>query len=704
MAGWREVDPGSRGVAADLARQVWSAVGCAFFRELAKHFSTVLGANFVYIGELCPPPRERLSPLAVSSDGVEAEGFDYYLAGTACGEVLARGVSMHERRVRRAFPSDRVLAEAGGEALAGKALYDSNGSPIGAIVALWRHPLDDTSHAAAMLEACAPRAAAELERKIEEDRLRESEQRYQAFIAASSDAMWRVDFDEPIPIDLPEDEQIDRFYRLGFIAECNQAAAHMLTPGNASIRNLLGSRVEQIIPRSEAKIQELRQLVRAGYKDTITAEMPGTVDNPRYAVRSLLGIVENGKLLRFWGKTRDISDLRKAEREWHASERRFRQLLESIRLAAVMLDVEGRVTFCNDHLLATTGWSRDDVLGKNVLAMIPPEERDAARAALSDYVSGRRSHHHIEVSLLRRDGTRRLFEWDSTVLLDAAGKAGAVASLGRDVTDQRILEARLRETSHLESLRRMAGAIAHDFNNLLTIIGSYGSDLREESGAARKAAEEVVKACEQGAALTRQLLSFSRDLPVKARPVKLNEIVTDSQDMLRHVLGRNVQLVCDLDPSPPTVVVDPGQVHQVLVNLAMNARDAMPRGGVLTITSRRVEIPENRPAAIGDVAPGAYQLLEVEDTGTGMPEEVRRHVFEPFFTTKQGHGTGLGLSSVYGIIRRNGGYISVDSTPGKGSTFRILLPVVPEGGAATGAEREPKPGRGPRGRPGPAPL
>jgi PAS domain S-box-containing protein len=675
MGDWDTVDPAHSGVAGGMASQVWNAVGAAFFRELTSHLSSALDAHLVYIGELCSRPVDRLIVLATNKNGTEINGFEYEVGGTSVEEMLAHGMSIHERSVRRVFPSDPVLEKAGGEAFAGKALFDSRGQPIGAIVAVWRHPLSDSSRTVAMLEAIAPRAAAELERKRGEDSLRASEQRYQAFIAASSDAMWRVEFEEPIPIDLPEDEQIDRIYRYGYIDECNQATVRIYAPGASSV---IGARVGSILPRTEMRIQYLRELIRMGYNGAHFVTIQSPEGNLTYVVSSLMGIVEDGKLLRVWGSARDIGDLRKAELEWHASERRFRQILETNQIAALMLDAQGRVMFCNDFLLTVTGWSRDDFLGGEVFdMMIPAEDRDKLRSGLADQISGRVPRQHYEGRLLRRDGTHRLTAWDSTVLLDTEGKATGVAVLGRDITDQKVLEARLREADKLESVRRLAGAIAHDFNNLLMVIMGYGSELLEasEDDSQQKAAA-VVQATEQGVALTRQLLSFSRDLPVKPQPVQVNTVITDNENMLRHLLGKMVGLVCDLDPSPPAVMADPGQIHQVLVNLAMNARDAMPGGGTLSITTRTVEVDEIRPAAMPDVKPGTYVVLDVGDTGTGIPEDVRVHIFEPFFTTKQGSGTGLGLASVYGIVRQSGGYISVESTPGKGATFHILLPAL----------------------------
>ena len=613
-----------------------------------------------------------------------ADDFSYELAGTASADVLARGTCIYERGVRRSFPSDSTLEKQGAEALAGKALFDSSGQPIGLIVALWRHPLDDAAPAAAILRAFAPRAAAELERKRADDHLRHSEQRYRAFIAGSSDAMWRVEFEEPIPIDLPEDEQIDRMYRFGYIAECNDASARIF--GAATASDLIGARLGDIEPRNDARVEDMRSVIRSGYRQSSVEVQPlDREGNRTYRIRNLLGIIEKGMLLRAWGTTRDIGDLRKAELEAQASARRFRQILDTILMAAIMLDPEGRVTFCNDYLLKLSGWSSDDLIGRNWFdMMIPEEDRGRQKAAFSKAIAGAGEHHRFEGRLLKRDGTCRLIDWDRAILRDAEGKVTGTASLGRDITDQRALEARLNQTQRLESVGKLAGGIAHDFNNLLTIIRGYTGLLlgAHKSGPLCEAAEEVIRASEQGEALTRQLLSFSRNQPIAPRPLKLNDIVAENENMLRQLIGGNIRLVADLDPSPRTVLADPVQIHQVLVNLALNARDAMPEGGKLTVTSKAVEINEHGAAGMPDVQPGHYVMLVVADTGMGMPEDVKEHLFEPFFTTKPGRGTGLGLASVYGIVRQSGGHISVDSELGKGTTFTILLPEAVQGGPA----------------------
>jgi signal transduction histidine kinase/DNA-binding response OmpR family regulator len=248
-----------------------------------------------------------------------------------------------------------------------------------------------------------------------------------------------------------------------------------------------------------------------------------------------------------------------------------------------------------------------------------------------------------------------------------------------DMTERAELEAQLRQAQKMDAVGRLAGGVAHDFNNLLTVIGAHTSFLLEsiDSGDARHIdAEEIQKAAIRASGLTRQLLAFSRKQILKPAILDLNAIIAETSKMLERLVGEDIEIVTKLASGLGAVVGDASQIDQVLVNLAVNARDAMPDGGVLTITSRNATIVDDLQHAHRVIPAGAYTLLEVSDTGIGMDAEVRARLFEPFFTTKeQGRGTGLGLATVYGIVKQSAGYVMVESSPGKGTTFQIYLPV-----------------------------
>ena len=271
----------------------------------------------------------------------------------------------------------------------------------------------------------------------------------------------------------------------------------------------------------------------------------------------------------------------------------------------------------------------------------------------------------------------RIFERYSIPLTIEGRTEGRVLSF-RDVSDRKKLEAQLIQSQKIEAVGRLAGGIAHDFNNLLTAINGY-SDLllkqMEKNHPMLREMEEIRKAGERAASLTRQLLAFSRKQILQMKVLDLNAVVSRIDNMLHRVIGEDVTLQTSFGENLWRVKADPGQIEQVLMNLAVNSRDAMPGGGMLTIETRNVEYSEALPLGAGEMPPGAYVMLSVSDTGCGMDEETQSHIFEPFFTTKeQGKGTGLGLAMVYGIVKQGGGYILVDSETGRGTTFRICFP------------------------------
>ena len=378
-----------------------------------------------------------------------------------------------------------------------------------------------------------------------------AEERYRSFIAQSSEGVSRLEIDPPIPISLPDEEQIDRLYAGGRIAECNDAMARMY--GYREARELVGTRLSELHTVSDpANREQIRSFIRGGYRisDSETREHDRE-SRPRVFLNNVIGFIEDGHLVRVWGTQ-------------------------------------------------------------------------------------------------------------------------------RDVTDQRHLEEQFRQSQKMEAVGQLAGGIAHDFNNLLTaILGNTQLLLRDlpPGDAKRGDVEEIRKASERAASLTRQLLAYSRRQMLQPEVLDLNVVVAEMDRMLRRLIGEHITLVTVLAPDLGRVRADPNQIEQVIVNLAVNARDAMPDGGHLTIETANVELDESfAQAHLGSVA-GAYALLAVTDTGTGMDVTVRAHLFEPFFTTKEvGKGTGLGLATVYGIVKQSGGYISVYSEPGHGSSFKIYLP------------------------------
>lgn len=375
---------------------------------------------------------------------------------------------------------------------------------------------------------------------------------------------------------------------------------------------------------------------------------------------------------------RDVTERRRAEEALKRSERRFRDLLESASIAGVITDASGMLVFCNDALLKATGRSRDEVLGQYAFQNVLPEDVARVRQAF-DLVKSAGQAARIDCRFHTKDGRVRMYDWSVSPLRDGDGRVVGTTALGVDVTEQRAIEQQQRYAQKMESLGRVAGGIAHDFNNLLTVINGYGdlalSRIRPHDPLYAPLAQ-MRKAGQRAADLTGQLLAFGRKQVLQTQTVNLNSVVRESGELLGRLLGNHIHFECHLSDDLHAVEADSGQLHQVLVNLVMNARDAMPQGGRLTIGTRNIELAEGE---VRGLPSGLYAELVVEDTGCGMSDIVKERLFEPFFTTKEpGKGTGLGLSTAYGIIKQSGGHIMAETELGRGARFRVLLPATPE--------------------------
>ncbi|MDD2338547.1 MAG: ATP-binding protein, partial [Geobacteraceae bacterium] len=377
------------------------------------------------------------------------------------------------------------------------------------------------------------------------------------------------------------------------------------------------------------------------------------------------------------------SRLSRAQSQARESERRFRETLENMTLMAILLDRDGTIRFCNDCFLAATGWRREEMLNGNWFETFFPLDDSRKKSYLASLVDGNLESHQ-EHDIRTKAGESRLVSWNNTFLRDSSGKVEGVALIGEDITERRHLENHLRQAQKMESVGTLAGGIAHDFNNILTAIIGYGQLLeRKVQGdpALLQNVLQIQSAAERAAGLTSRLLSFSRKQVIQKRPVDLNSIIQPLEKLLKQILGEDILLRTSLWPSDLIVLADSNQLEHVLINLASNARDAMPEGGLLTIGTKQLDMAEDYCRFHGFGSPGSYAVISVSDSGCGMPEPLRQRIFEPFFTTKEtGKGTGLGLSMAYGIVQQHNGYINVYSEPGNGSTFRIYLPL--EGGAA----------------------
>jgi two-component system cell cycle sensor histidine kinase/response regulator CckA len=450
-------------------------------------------------------------------------------------------------------------------------------------------------------------------------------------------------------------------------------------------KNLLGASGLELSRKLKALQPELEVILITGYASLETAVEAVQIGAFDYLTKP---IDDYASLSLKVQSAIEKSRLRRNERalieRLKEAEVRYRSLVEAAPDAVLVHDSQGHI--------------RDVNTAASSLYGIPASELCKMRVdELGPRAQGRQKH--------RKKSGEEFFADVSSTLFTLNGEELRVHSV-RDATDlvraereRGLLEDRLRVAQKMEAVGRLAGGVAHDFNNLLAVISAHAEFLDGQLGKGHASSPEVEgisKAAHRGAALTRQLLLFSRHKPVAHDVIDVNQAVTDVQRLLTRVLGETVQLVASSNPELWSVRADPDQIGQVLINLAVNARDAMPKGGRIRMSSENVRIEANRVLRGGDLAAGRYVCLAIEDCGIGMTDEVLARLFEPFFTTKEtGKGTGLGLATVYGIVKSAGGAIDVDSKPGAGTTFRVFLPAAEEQHTQAGrAQPSPERGRG----------
>jgi len=515
-------------------------------------------------------------------------------------------------------------------------------------------------------------------RRRAEEALRASEEKYRQIVETAREGVWVID---------TEGRTTFANRRMAEMVGCSQEellASSMWDfideEARPEARTLLEKRKEGVAERHEFRF------IRKDGSDlwTLVSTNPLTDDS--------------GNVVGALGMVTDIAELKRAEGELRESEERYRRVVEDQTEFIVRWRPDGVRIFVNEHYCRYFGLTQEEALGDGFFPLIVEEDREAVQQRL-DALAPDAPVSSGEHRVILPDGSIGWNRWTDRALFDEQRRLQEYQSIGRDITERKLMESQLHEASKMEAIGRLAGGIAHDFNNMLMGIVGYTHFLRQrvDDPALVSDLDAVRKLADRGASLTQQLLAFGRRQRLERRQLDLNDQIRSTSRMLPRLIGENIELQFRPDSDLAYVNADPAQVDQILMNLAVNARDAMPRGGALTISTGNVTFDAEYVARNPGSKAGDYAMFEVADTGEGMDQETLSHLFEPFYTTKEvGQGTGLGLATIYGIVKQHDGYTAVDSELGRGTTFRVYLPRTE--GEPEAPDQEPILSRGPRGQ------
>lgn len=508
------------------------------------------------------------------------------------------------------------------------------------------------------------------ERKRAEDGLSQSEEKYSTIIGSMQDGYYEVDLS-------------------GSIIFFNDAMTDMVGYNKADLpgmnyRSFCDTEVAKKMFRTCNRVFRTKKSERVNDWEFIRK------DGSRRIVDVSVSLIRDagGAAAGFRGIVRDITEDKRIEQALRASEERYRNVYNTAPLAFVLWDGQGRITDWNRHAEEVFGWPRKDVLGRNCLELLLPNDDQARREDFIKQVYRGTHSSGITCNNLTRSGEIITCEWNSTIFYDPEGNVQEVLSLALDITEQKKLEEELFQSRKMESIGRLAGGIAHDLNNMLTPIIGYADLLLMDVPMDEVKIDYLIQvkdAAERARDLTRQLLAFSRKQIFEMRVMNLGEIVSGFETILRRTIREDIDIAITVSPGAGNIMTDSTQIHQIIVNLAVNAQEAMPKGGKLAIDVSNITVDETPSKKHRDVCPGRYVLLTFSDTGCGMNHDTLEHMFEPFYTTRE-LGNGMGLPTVYGIVKQHNGSIAVSSKLNRGTVIKIFFPeadcsaVLPEDG------------------------
>jgi PAS domain S-box-containing protein len=666
-----------------VALDVSAATSGDVLSEIAGSLAETLGVDLALVGKRLPGDPVRIQALAVCLEGRPAAPIEYQLEGTPCAHVVGCSYQYIPDGLQARFPGDGMLGDFRLESYAGYPLFDSSGEPTGLIAALHRGPLPDREFTESILRIFSVRAAAELERMAAEEVRRASELSYRAIIEASEDAIYVHDLDT------------------GAIVDVNPKACLAL---GYTREEMLRLNVDQLSagepPYTGEDAARLMERARSGERLRFEWHRRNR-DGSLHWDEVWLKRINLGGVERIVAITREITERKEREEALKRSEDRLRATVEASLDCIIGMDTEGRITEFNPAAEQCFGYRRADVMG-GVLAdlIIPQRFRAAHHGGLAHFRAtgeGPYLGQRVEVTARRSNGD----EFPAELAIDVVRSADGGLFIGylRDITERRRaedaraqLEAQLRQAQKMEAIGHLTGGIAHDFNNILTGVMGYVVLAQERAATAgdprliqylERASESALRARD----LIQQMLTFSRGQRGDPRPMDPGPLVQEAVKLLRSTLPATVALITEREQGVPPVRVDPVQVEQVLMNLCINARDAMSGRGEIRVRLRRRRASQGLCASCHESVQGDFVELAVADQGPGIAPEYLDRIFDPFYTTKGlGHGSGMGLATVHGIVHEHGGHVELITAPGQGAEFRVLLPAL-AGAAEAGIAR-----------------
>lgn len=646
-----------------IVEKIFSKTGQDYFRSVVEFVATELGTEFAMLVERLPDGR-TMRTVAGYAHGRPASSFEYDIENTPCQNVIGKTSCFYPERMQSLFPKDALLATMEIESYAGLPLSTAAGRPLGGLVTMGCRPMKaaDRDRIVTLLQLFSGRAAAELERMQSEKALQQNEQRYKQLLESVTSYIYTV------------------------TVEQGKAVATVHGPGCAAVTGYAAGEYAADPFLWYRMVHDLdKPLVLKQAEDVLAGKRPGPIDHrvrhKNGASVWVRGTVvphadEQGRLTSYDGLITDITAQKRAEEF-------SRNILETVDEGFLVIDRDYTVLSVNKAYARQAGREPRDIIGRKCYEIShkisrPCHEQGeecAVRRAFETESPHTETHTHHDAL-----GNTLFVETKAFPLRDDAGRVFAAIEIVNNITDKKRLEEQLRHSQKMEAVGLLAGGISHDFNNILTAIIGYGNLLKMKTPAddpLQPYIEQILASSARAANLTQGLLAFSRKQIINPRPLDVNDATRRFERLLQRLIGEDVELSTDLAPGEMIVLADSSQLELVLMNLATNARDAMPRGGTLTVRTEIAVIGEDFRREHGFGNTGSYACISIRDTGDGMDRTTRDHIFEPFFTTREpGRGTGLGLAIVYGIMKQNNGYVVVDSEPGAGSCFRLYFPII----------------------------